>query len=208
MALRKIVTYKDAFELIGVKQGDKINSLIKSMESEGHTEKSISFSIWRSREKLRAFKNDSRFLTILKNEIRKWSWPKNDPRWIEYWDRKNEEKKAELIRKEIEEQEICNCDNLTRKKFKGFIYFFQGQSGGAIKIGYSSSPEKRLKELQTGYPDALKILLMIPGDEKTERIIHRQLKEFRLKGEWFKPDRYVVDKIKELKARYGKGEAI
>lgn len=31
MALRKIVTYKDAFELIGVKQGDKINSLIKSM---------------------------------------------------------------------------------------------------------------------------------------------------------------------------------
>ena len=200
MALRKIVTYQDAFELIGVKQGDKINSLVKDMEKAGHTEKSISFSIWRSREKLRAFKNDSRFCGILMNEIRKWSWPNDDPRWAEYWDRKNEEKKAELIRKEIEEQEIYDGNNLPKKKSKGFLYFFQGQSGGAIKIGYSSSPEKRLKELQTGYPDALKILLMIPGDEKAERVLHQQLKDFRLKGEWFKPDRYVIDKIKELKA--------
>ncbi len=206
MAYRKITTYQEAFSLIGVEINKKVKLIIKDMEKEGHNEKSISFSIWRSREKLRAFKNDSRFYNILKNEIRKWSWPKGDPRWEEYWNRKNEEKKAELIRKEIEEQEIYEGDNLhekSKKKFKGFVYFIQGQCGGAIKIGYSVYPEKRLKELQTGYPDTLKILLMIPGDEKTETVLHRQFKEFKLRGEWFKPDRFVINKIKELKSQYG-----
>ncbi len=87
-------------------------------------------------------------------------------------------------------------------KPKGYVYFIQGQCGGAIKIGFSVSPEKRLKELQTGYPDTLTILLMIPGSESTETTLHRQFDASRLKGEWFRPDDYLIEKIKELKAKF------
>lgn len=208
----RITNYKDAFEgVLEIKFDEKWKRFVQNLEKEGHTEKSISFAIWKSQDKLLAFKNDSRFLSILRNEINKWSWKKGDPRWDEYWRRKREAEKAEAIRRELEnytedEQELANIEKNAKKppkKCKGYIYFIQGLCGGAIKIGYSKNPEKRLAELQTGYPDTLTILLMIPGTEATERTLHRQFEASRLKGEWFRPDKYVIDKIKELKAMYG-----
>jgi len=208
----RITTYKQAFEdVLGVPFDEKMQAIVRELEKEGHTEKGISFAIWRSQDKLLAFKRDSRFISILKNEINKWSWKKDDPRWVEYWNRKREEERAERIRKEIdaciqEERGLKEIDWRAAKppkKPKGYIYFFQGQCGGAIKIGYSVDPQKRLKELQTGYPDTLKVLLMIPGSENTERALHKHFEASRLKGEWFRPDPYVIEKIKELKAKYG-----
>lgn len=208
----RIVTYQQAFEeVLGLKFSDKLKAFVARLEKEGHTEKSICFTVWKKQDKLRAFKNDSRFLSVLENEVNKWSWKKDDPRWKEYWKRKEEEEKAKRLRKGIEamhsDEQAMSC--LARyvkkppKKPEGFIYFMQGQCGGPIKIGCSSSPEKRLKELQTGYPDTLVLLLMIPGNEAIERALHRQFKASKLKGEWFRPDDYVVEAIKELRNKFG-----
>lgn len=207
----RVSTYTQAFlGVLGIPIDAKIKEFIKKLEQEGHTEKGISFSIWRSQDKLNAFKNDRRFMSILTNEINKWSWKKDDPRWAEYWNKKNEGIKADRIKKEIdnhmrEERELELIDERAEKKtkkFKGYIYFIQGQYGGAIKVGFSIDPRKRLKELQTGYPDTLRILLMIPGDEATERTLHRQFEGARLKGEWFRPDDCLINGIKGLKGKY------
>lgn len=88
-----------------------------------------------------------------------------------------------------------------RASHTGYVYFIQGQCGGAIKIGYSMNPTERLKELQTGYPDTLKILLIIPGDLNTEKALHRKFEGSRLKGEWFRPDDYLINSIKEFSSR-------
>ena len=205
----RVSTYTQAFlGVLGIPIDTKIKGLLNKLEQDGHTEKGISFSIWRSQDKLNAFKYDRRFISILTNEINKWSWKKDDPRWTEYWNKKNEAVKAERIKKEIDSRirDIGTMELLenskSRKRLKGYVYFIQGKCGGAIKIGYSVSPQKRIKELQTGYPDTLTILLMIPGNESIEHALQRQFEGSKLKGEWFRPDSILIDKIKELAIKY------
>lgn len=204
----RVVSYEQAFgDVLGMEITSRIRAFLKGMEEAGHTEKSICFTIWKKQDKLNAFKRDSRFLSVLENEIKKWSWTKDDPRWQEYWKRKNEEVRAAKMRKELDDirkdEDALADTSKSRKRYKGYVYFIQGQCGGAIKIGYSVNPEKRLKELQTGYPDTLVMLLMIPGSEATERALHRQFEASRLKGEWFRPDACIIEKIKEFKQTLG-----
>lgn len=216
MAVRlKITTYEQAFEgILDLVIDDKIKAFIRRMEQGGYTERSIAFTVWKKQDKLYGYRRDNRFFSILENEIKKWSWGKDDPRWQEYFKRKEEERRAAAIRKEIDiarkdDYELKQLDEIANKphnrpKPKGYVYFIQGLCGGAIKIGYSISPEKRLKALQTGYHDTLTILLMIPGSESTETTIHRQFEASKLKGEWFRPDAHVINGIKELKAKFRK----
>ncbi len=81
----------------------------------------------------------------------------------------------------------------------GFIYFVQGECGGPIKIGYTNDIEKRLRALQTGYPDILKLLLAFPGNPQYEKLVHKQLDKYRLQGEWFKPSPEVMNRIRDFK---------
>lgn len=210
----RITKYEQAFEdVLNMRFDDKLQGLVRVLEHEGHTEKSICFSIWKSQRKLIAFKGDSRFIGILRNEVNKWSWKKDDPRWQEYWDRKKEEERAKKIRAEIDshrqhQAELTEMDKRTKakKQPKGYVYFIQGKCGGAIKVGYSVNPEGRLRELQTGYPDTLMILLMIPGTQSTERALHKEFEAAKLKGEWFRPDAAVIERIKELNGKYHGGQ--
>src|SRR5574343_1610822 len=91
----RVTTYKQAFEqVLGMKFDEKLQEFVKKLEEEGHTEKSIAFSIWKTQDKLTQFKGDPRFLGILKNEILKYSWRKGDPRWDDYWKKRNEQEKV------------------------------------------------------------------------------------------------------------------
>lgn len=64
-----------------------------------------------------------------------------------------------------------------------------GNDTNKQKIGFSKDVEKRLKSLQTGNPDVLKIHYKIEcPSEKTRKLenkIHTELSYKRLKGEWF-----------------------
>lgn len=68
----------------------------------------------------------------------------------------------------------------------GFVYFVINEKQSICKIGYSVSPAKRLKELQTGCPYPLHIQKTVVGDIEMERLFHKIYKEYRLEGEWFK----------------------
>lgn len=59
---------------------------------------------------------------------------------------------------------------------------------GKIKIGYSKHPEKRLRQLQTGCHEELKIIGVWDAPPIKEKLIHRLLGRLknRHNGEWFK----------------------
>lgn len=200
----KITTYEQAFKLIGVPwpMNQKFKALINNLEGNGHTERSISFAIWKENENLcKAWVHGNRFWMEFENCILKWSWPAGDPRWDKYWAKKKELKKAR------ESQQKLSADNKDRVHAKrynsdttGFVYFIQGESGGPIKIGYTTDIERRLKDLQTGYPDILKLLMAFRGNQEYEKALHKQLQPYRLSGEWFKPDPAIYKKMNELSA--------
>jgi len=190
----RITTYAQAFGLLGRPYGDKAKEVIKKLESEGRREKNICFAIWKSHQKIKSFDGDSRYWNIFINEVKKWAWGQGDQRWDGYWQKKNEEAKADALRKQAEEKWIKEVTYRTR--YPGFIYFVQGETGGPIKIGYAKDVKKRINTLQTGYPDTLILLLAIPGNLNDEQKIHEELAEFRLRGEWFKPDQSILDRIK------------
>ena len=204
----RITTYEDAFKLLEMEYSDEIKDFIKKLESEGYSEKGIAFAIWKKQEKLKLYRRDERFFAILRNEVRKYCWKKGDPRWDEYNKRKQEAAKLKEYKNELNAYKLDKMihsmteKEATKRKPTGYVYFVQGCCGGAIKIGYSKEPERRLKELQTGYPDTLRILVLVPGTEKTEKYYQRKFEVHRLNGEWFRPEPEVLDKIKELKEKY------
>jgi T5orf172 domain len=76
---------------------------------------------------------------------------------------------------------------MKRKKIEGFVYF--ARSGGPdrhIKIGFSKTPEVRLKALQTGSGYGVVPICVLPATTRHEAHLHKTLKNHRVIGEWFK----------------------
>lgn len=73
-----------------------------------------------------------------------------------------------------------------------FIYFIQaGSKKGPVKIGYASSVERRLIELQIGSPFTLSLLFKLPAKSEKhaqalERWFHDRFYRRHIRGEWFK----------------------
>lgn len=72
-----------------------------------------------------------------------------------------------------------------------FIYVARERVTGRYKIGISSRPESRVKELNLGNPEPLDIVAKIPamGDRHShESALHEQFSGHRLRSEWFDAD--------------------
>lgn len=91
---------------------------------------------------------------------------------------------------------VCIVGSLWRKgKFMSYyVYFIQPEGNGnrPVKIGYSSNPENRCRDLQTSNPGKLKVCVKLPFDTEAEaREAERTLqslagkKHRRMNGEWF-----------------------
>jgi hypothetical protein len=69
-----------------------------------------------------------------------------------------------------------------------YVYII-GADGHPVKIGIALEPEKRLKEIQTGFPHRLRIYVQVEAfgglAPRVEREAHRMLTQHRLHGEWF-----------------------
>jgi Meiotically Up-regulated Gene 113 (MUG113) protein len=75
------------------------------------------------------------------------------------------------------------------------IYFIENTRTRAIKIGYTKrNPEGRLRALQTGSCDPLKILSVCPGHITDETYLHLKFQHAWIHGEWFSP----VDELRAL----------
>lgn len=68
------------------------------------------------------------------------------------------------------------------------LYIIQQHTTGAVKIGRTSNINRRLKELLTGSPYRLKVILHLPGRGRLEKRLHDALRHCRSRhspGEWF-----------------------
>lgn len=68
-----------------------------------------------------------------------------------------------------------------------YIYLIQSQEEGYYKIGISKSPQRRIKELQTGNSSKLKLVETYQTEyaEKIEGALHRRYSHYHKEGEWF-----------------------
>lgn len=62
------------------------------------------------------------------------------------------------------------------------VYFIQGDITGLVKIGQSVDVKSRIRQLQTGSAERLKIIANMSGDEKH---FHQMFSKHRVRGEWF-----------------------
>ena len=80
------------------------------------------------------------------------------------------------------------------------VYFVENVETGRIKVGFTDgSVTQRLATLQTGSDAQLRLLGVIPalpGEGTTESQLHRRLRRFHYRGEWFSRGAFNV--IREL----------
>lgn len=65
----------------------------------------------------------------------------------------------------------------------GYVYFLR--AANTVKIGFSINPRERLRSIQTGCPEDARIVKIVEGSMKTEKLFHERFAEYRLGGEWF-----------------------
>ena len=78
-------------------------------------------------------------------------------------------------------------ENTLKNGENDFVYVFANIKYGFCKIGYSTNPFKRLKEVQTGCPFPLMIIAKYKGNRTMETLLHRKYKSYKVRnrGEWF-----------------------
>ena len=107
----------------------------------------------------------------------------------EYW-RLHPEKKVERGRKQREAKKA--------KQIKDSVIYFMGALGGNhIKIGYTDQIDDRVQQLQSGNGYELIVLHTMPGTVDDEWRLHKQFKDYKIRGEWFE-FRPVYEYIQEL----------
>jgi hypothetical protein len=73
------------------------------------------------------------------------------------------------------------------------VYLFLSKSTNLLKIGYSSDPKKRKKQIESELKEELFILHTLEGGFEIERFIHSLFKRFRVHSEWFTNSKIIVD---------------
>lgn len=84
------------------------------------------------------------------------------------------------------------------------LYFIQVGETGPIKIGSAKDVKYRLRHLQCGNPDELRVLHVVRNAGGYEREAHRALVHLRIRGEWFRAESDLLALIAELRAEAAK----
>lgn len=85
----------------------------------------------------------------------------------------------------------------------GFVYFITMEPDEYVKIGWAlHSPNGRMNTLQTGCPEALRLMAYAPGSREDERRLHATFDGLRYRGEWFFNQHKLRDLIQYLSDDY------
>lgn len=105
------------------------------------------------------------------------------------------------------EQGINQMGDMKRGSTR-YVYFIQGESTKLIKIGKANDPIERLKGLQTGSPDKLVLLGVIPctSVQVQEVALHEDFQAFKVHGEWFSPSPELLEYISKATTPYKRVE--
>lgn len=79
------------------------------------------------------------------------------------------------------------------RKTPGTLYVIRNTVTRSIKIGFTKQdPRQRMRKLQQGCEFTLELLHVIKGTSELERSAHHICMDYRIGGEWFRPDALAV----------------
>ena len=90
------------------------------------------------------------------------------------------------------------------------IYFIQAMPSGAVKIGVAREPWDRLKQLQIGNHEQLRLVVAFYGcgyASSIEQTMHDLLKPQHIRGEWFEgkwPEIFRAYRLAETRVEHPK----
>jgi len=148
-----------------------------SRDWHGHDEKYTEDKIFEALEKIAFVLNQSY-----------WDWHGS------YWDRDKVQEELIIYRYELtnilQEREAKREKEELKKSRKtskaGYVYLLQSPSEN-YKIGYSATPEDRVKTFKNTLPFEVEYICLIPTDNmrKLEGELHDRFEDRRVEGEWF-----------------------
>lgn len=68
------------------------------------------------------------------------------------------------------------------------VYLAHSPSLGLIKIGCAENPRRRVRHLTVECGHYASVLLIMPGNRKRERALHRRFRASAVSNEWFRPE--------------------
>lgn len=81
-------------------------------------------------------------------------------------------------------------------RLDGWVYFIKAD--GAIKIGFSIHPKRRVLDLQTSHHVELELLAWVSTSILTERQAHEKFDHLKIRGEWFRAEPDLIEFIAGL----------
>ncbi|WP_424140409.1 GIY-YIG nuclease family protein [Roseomonas chloroacetimidivorans] len=72
------------------------------------------------------------------------------------------------------------------------VYFIQAGENGPVKIGTTESILRRIALIQNGQAEPVRLLHLFEGGREEEQALHRRFREYRLRGEWFRPASEII----------------
>jgi hypothetical protein len=79
---------------------------------------------------------------------------------------------------------------------RGLIYFLT--DGEQIKIGFSTYPDARLKDIEGDRQCSLVMLGFFKGCHDEEGSLHRHFKHLHVRGDWFRSSQEIIKMIRAL----------
>lgn len=90
----------------------------------------------------------------------------------------------------------------TKEQAQAVVYYMQCADTLRIKIGWSSSPERRLQEINQGSSTLVELLATEPGSQDDERRLHGMFAMARVahlsSREWFYPVPPLLERVRDL----------
>jgi predicted GIY-YIG superfamily endonuclease len=128
------------------------------------------------------------------------SLPEQVAEWVNKQAAQNFTTPTEYIRRLVIDAYVvqggCGSEEETQR---AVVYFVQANNG-PIKLGMTSDLPKRLDALYSHNPHGLSVLGVIPCTTRSEALIlegdlKRQFADYRIHGEWYKPDQKLLDYV-------------
>jgi hypothetical protein len=67
----------------------------------------------------------------------------------------------------------------------GYVYVIASEDNKRVKIGHSIDPLRRIRTMQYGSSQRLRLIGAFPGGKSDEETLHSLLRDVQVHGEWF-----------------------
>lgn len=108
--------------------------------------------------------------------------------------------RLERQKREVHERKMREWrEDLDKYPGDAFCYFAGGEEG-LIKIGFSRSPWRRLRDIRRTCIEKISLLAVVGGGQERERYYHTLFAAHRRDGEWFERHPDILAEIERLKS--------